>query len=133
MAAPAGFVLVLSGMSAAVRTALMRGGLEIGGNPHVRFETDLDHGLEWCENRLLNDVAPQVIGNERVPVVELMVDVVKDRPLAKALLPYLERIEVAPGHRLIEQDTPSDDIFFVEQGRAASNSKRQATPRYASP
>jgi sulfate permease, SulP family len=118
MTGPGGFVLVLCGMSETVTAAMLRGSLD-GDGAHVRFEHDLDHGLEWCENDLLHDVAPQVIGNLPLPVVDLLVEVVKDRALAEALLPYLERIEIAPDDKLIEQDTPSDDIYFVEQGRAA--------------
>ena len=43
----------------------------------------------------------------------------RDEQLAEAMLPHLERIEIAPGERLIEQGTPSADIFFIESGRAA--------------
>lgn len=114
-----GFVLVLCGMSQDVRAAMLRGEIESDGGHDVRLEVGLDHALEWCENMLLTDVAPHVIDSKPVPVLDQLIDVVKDRALAEALLPHLERIEIAPGEKLIAQGTPSDDIYFVEQGRAA--------------
>lgn len=114
-----GFILVLCGMSRLIGAAFERGGLEHGDKTHVRFESDLDHGLEWCENALLSDVAPQVIGKDAVSVGDLLAEVIKDRRLVDALLPYLDRVEIATNEKLIEQGTPSDDIYFVEQGRAA--------------
>ncbi len=30
-------------------------------------------------------------------------------------MPHLERVEIGAGDKLIEQGTPSDDIYFVEQ------------------
>lgn len=119
MAGPDAFVLVLCGMAPEVRAAMVRGGVAYGDSDHVRFEDNLDSGLEWSENRLLSDVAPQVIGDTPVSVVNLLVEVVKDRALAETLLPLLERIEIGVGETMIAQGTPSDDIFFVEQGRAA--------------
>ena len=116
---PAGLALVLCGMSAAVRTTLERGGIKHDDGEHVRFEDDLDHGLEWCENELLTQVAPQVIANASVPVDDLLTGVVKDRELAESLVPFLDRFDVIVGEKLIEQGKPSDDIYFLEQGRAA--------------
>ncbi len=119
MTGPDGFVLVLCGMSDAVRSAITRGGLENGDGARIHVESDLDHGLEWSENQLLSEVAPQIVGGASVPVIDLLFEIVKDRPLAEALLPFLERIDIEPGTKLIEQGTPSDDIYFVERGRAA--------------
>ena len=119
MTGPDRFALVLCGMSEAVRTAMTRGDLTLDTDPHIRVEPDLDHGLEWCENALLTEVAPEVVGSRPLSAIDLLVEVVKDRPLAEALLPHLERVDVGIGGKLIEQGTPSDDIYFVEQGRAA--------------
>jgi len=45
--------------------------------------------------------------------------VVKDRELAESLVPFLDRFEVVVGDKLIEEGKPSDDIYFMEEGRAA--------------
>ena len=85
----------------------------------IRFERDLDHGLEWCENDLIARVAPTVTVGEPVPIVDLLSGILKDRALAGDILPYLDRVEIAVGERLITQGAPSSDMFFIEEGRAA--------------
>jgi SulP family sulfate permease len=118
-AAPEGFVLVLTGMSEAVSKAMLRGGLELGAGSHVRIEPSFDHGVEWCENALLARVAPKLATAESRPARDILTAVVGDAAFAEALIPYFERVEVMAGAPLIAQGTPSDDIFFIEAGRAA--------------
>jgi SulP family sulfate permease len=118
LAGPDRFTLVFTGMAGSVKAAMARG--EIAReDSHVRFFDDLDHGLEWCENDLLAGVAPAIADRGAVKPTDLLVAVMKDRALAETLFPYLERLEVQTGDRLIEQGAPSSDIFFVEDGRAA--------------
>jgi SulP family sulfate permease len=116
---PDRFVLVLCGMADGVRTAMARGGFATDADSQVRLFDDLDHALEWCENDLLASIAPGIAAIGPVPAIDLLIGVLKDRTLAETLLPYLERLKVATGDRLIEQGAPSSDIFFVEDGRAA--------------
>ncbi len=118
-AAPAGFVLVLTGMSGAVKKAMLRGGLVHGDDSRVRIEPSFDHGVEWCENALLSDVAPTLATAHSRPARDILAGVVGDAAFAEALIPYCERIEIDAGKPLISQGKPSDDIFFIEAGRAA--------------
>ncbi len=119
MAAPAGFTLVLTGMSGEVHKAMLRGGLEHGEASPVRIEPSFDHGVEWCENALLAEVAPKLATALSRPARDILMSVVGDETSAEALMPYCERIEIAAGDTLIAQGKPSDDIFFIEAGRAA--------------
>jgi sulfate permease, SulP family len=116
---PAGFVLVLTGMADAVNKAMLRGGLEHGGESGVRIAPSFDHGVEWCENALLAEVAPKLATVDSRPARDILMGVVGDEAFAEALIPYFERVEVAAGDALITQGKPSDDIFFIEAGRAA--------------
>ncbi|WP_421722803.1 SulP family inorganic anion transporter [Bauldia sp.] len=113
-----GFSLVFCDTSDAVETALRRSGVEVESE-NVRFESDLDHALEWCEDHLIAAVAPQVASATIVPVADLVTDVVGDRQVAESILPYLEPIYLEAGSALIEEGAPSPDIFFLETGRAS--------------
>ncbi len=113
------FAIVLTGLSDHVRHTLMRGRLAGGGVTTLHIEPTLDHGLNWCETHLLADVAPAVLSVDTRDVTELASSVVADPGLARLLAGRLERVEVGKGDRLIEQDTPSDDMYFIESGRAA--------------
>lgn len=112
------FTIVLTGLSEHIRQTLMRGGqLREGGA--LRMEPTLDHGLNWCETQLLSEVAPAVLSSEPRNVAELAGSVVVDHELANLLAGWLERVDVAAGDMLIEQGTPSDDMYFIGAGRAA--------------
>ena len=60
-----GFELVLTGVSEPVRKQLARGGVDEG--ELVRFEPDLDRGLQRCEEALLRDEAPTAERRPRAP------------------------------------------------------------------
>ena len=53
-----GFTMVITGMNEPVERALTRGGLAAGAS--LRIDRDIDHGLVWCENRLLARLAPDL-------------------------------------------------------------------------
>jgi SulP family sulfate permease len=101
-----GFELVFTGVSEPVREQLARGGVaEAEGL--VRFEPDLDRGLQRCEEGLLEGGA--------VEPADLDGDALAGMP--PGLRPYLERVSLEDGAVVIRQDEPPDDVFVLESGR----------------
>ena len=108
-----GTELVLTGASDAIRTQLAEGDVSEGARA-IRFEPDLDRGLERCEDALLSeetslaDQAPIPAGsaprNETVP---------------PELAPLFERIAVPEGTAVLRQDDPPGDVFVLAEGRLA--------------
>ena len=114
-----GFTVVASGGSEAVRGALRRGGVDGAGELAIRFDQDIERGLAWCENALLKEIAPE-IGTTPVRGLEALVrSILRDADEADRLTSYFQRLEFAAGDLLITQGAPSDDIYFIEQGRAS--------------
>jgi SulP family sulfate permease len=111
--------MVMTGMSADVRSTLERGGVTFGDGSPLRLMPSLDDGLGWCEARLLERVAPGIAAIESCRIGDLLATILGDAGAAKALLPYLARIDLAKGETLVVQGDPSDDIYFIESGRAA--------------
>jgi SulP family sulfate permease len=105
LAEASGFELVFTGVSEAVRKQLERGGMV--ASQVVRFEPDLDRGLQRCEEGLLRD--------EAVEAAEQDGDALAGMPAG--LRPYLERVELPEGGVLIRQDEPPDDVYVVGSGR----------------
>jgi sulfate permease, SulP family len=105
LAEASGFVLVFAGASDRVRTQLARGGVAASEGV-VRFEPDLDRGLQWCEDRLLEGVARVAAGAGDGLAT-----------LPPHLRPYLEPRSVDAGTVLIRQGDPSDALFVLESGR----------------
>jgi SulP family sulfate permease len=108
-----GFEVVLCGANDDVRAKLARGGVgPLDGV--VRFEPDLDRGLELVEDRLLHDDAESVAGTsvasgggEGDPL----------SGLPERLGAYLERQAVPQGTVLIRQGEPPGDVYVLQSGR----------------
>ena len=113
-----GFELVFTGASEPVRRQLARGGLV--ESDVVRFEADLDRGLQRCEEGLLASAAA-----EQATVDQATAEVATAAPggngtvagMPPSLDAYLERIELSPDTTLIHQDEASGDVFVLKSGR----------------
>ena len=104
LAEASGFELVFTGASEAVRLQLARGG--VIASEVVRFEPDLDRGLQRCEEGLLEG---------EVEPAEPDGDVLGGMP--SGLRVYLERVELADGAVLIRQGESPADVYVLESGR----------------
>lgn len=109
------FLLVLAGVSDSVLRQLEQGGFteEL---ERVRFFSEPDRAVEWCEDRLLEErgaAAPVARG----PLSTLLREGLGKAAHAKRLMDYLEVEEVDAGTELIRQGESSDDLYFLESGR----------------
>ena len=104
-----GFELVFTGASDQVRKQLGQGGV-VESEGIVRFEPDLDRGLQRCEEGLLEGAAA-----EPLVVADGSSDGLAGMP--PGLRTYLERRELPEGTVLIRQDEQPDDVFVLESGR----------------
>jgi SulP family sulfate permease len=122
------FELVFTGASDPVRKQLERGGV-VEAEGIVRFEPDLDRGLQWSEEGLLRVAGPDGTVVEGAPVGNGAVHAGTERVtspdgtsavlagMPAGLETYLERITLPEGTVLIRQDEPPDDLFVLEAGR----------------
>ena len=108
LAEASGFGLVFAGVPDRVDEQLRRGGV-VASDGIVRFEPDLDRGLQWCEDRLLENAGPVA------QTAEASSDGLAGLP--PRLEPYLERRSLPEGTVLIRQGDPPDDMFVLESGR----------------
>jgi SulP family sulfate permease len=104
-----GFEVILTGASDAVRSQLARGGV-VETHGLVRFEPDLDRGLQSCEDELLS--APGLIDAKAGHPSRRGPDV-----LPPGLAEHLEHISLKEGDVLLHQDDPPGDVFVLESGR----------------
>jgi SulP family sulfate permease len=103
-----GFELVLAGASDPVRELLARGGV-VASEGVVRFEPDLDRGLQRCEDMLLDEEhVERLTGGDPA-------DVLAEMP--PGLSRFLERESLPEGTVLIRKDEAPDDVFILESGR----------------
>ena len=109
LAEASGFEVVFAGASDRVQGQLQRGGVSTADGI-VRFESDLDHGMQRCEEALLEgDVVLEsagAVGSKNGPA-----------DLPPHLGTYVERETLPEGTVLIHQGDPPDDLFVLESGR----------------
>jgi SulP family sulfate permease len=109
-----GITLLLTHLSGRMREQIALGGL-FEDEAGVRVFPDLDHGLEWCEEELL-----EVEGITAMYVPVTLHAQLADRGFRRAdparLMEFLERVDVEAGEYLIRQGQAGDQLYFVEMG-----------------
>jgi SulP family sulfate permease len=97
-------------------TAQLQANTSLNGNEQVQTFSDLDHGIEWCEN--------QIIAYEGLPVKEkrqtLEIQLARNMPshldMGK-LFTYFEREEIEANTYIIHQGELSNELYFIEEGQ----------------
>jgi len=87
---------------------------EMESNAIRRFP-DLDRGMEWCEDRVIED---EGAGQTKVlaPLLDHLRDVFPEEEAVQKFLGYCDRKVLADGEVLIRQGQPAGELFFVESG-----------------
>jgi SulP family sulfate permease len=111
-----GFIILMSHLSAEIISQLEKGGLPVNRDDSLKLLPDLDHALEWCENRLLAS-APTSADTGPIHLAEQLKDAWPANMEPRQLIPYLERLEMPAGQHLIQQSEQSDSLYFIESGR----------------
>ena len=109
-----GITLVLTHISEKIQHQFKLGGLFEKTEGVCTFP-DLDHGLEWCEEKLLEI---ERITRLHVPVTlsaQLADSGFKKADTAR-LKEFLERVNFGEGEYLMRQGDEADRLYFIEQG-----------------
>jgi SulP family sulfate permease len=114
-----GFTLIMTQVTPDIRRQLAIGGLRPRRHPTFRLFADLDHGLEWCEQSLLEASAKDADGGFDHLLEQLRDTWPKEVP-PDGLLDYLESAHVEKGGYLIRESDQSESLFFIESGRVTA-------------
>jgi SulP family sulfate permease len=109
-----GFVLVLTGLKPKLHHQLLDGHI-LEKDSHIRQFTDLDHGLEWCENELLETIG-DCQGRVSATALQHLSRLFSVPAAADEFLGYLTAVQFNAGDELIKQGEAARDLFFLEQG-----------------
>lgn len=86
-------------------------------NRVIQFQPNLDRGLEWCENEIINTyLADLRIQKE---IADQINEVLKDKRADK-LIPYLQRRNYRAGEYLIREGDSADFIYFIQSGQVTA-------------
>jgi len=79
---------------------------------------DLDHGLEWVENNILNVASKQQ--EQILTLKEMFHELSPDETHLNELFKFLERKDIKTGDYLMHQEDSPDNIYFVESGQVTA-------------
>ena len=115
LARKVGFQVVLTQVPEEIQDQLRRGLQLEDTSTWLRFLSDLDHGLEWWENRIL---AEHGVDGETAHI-SLRDQLTQHWPNPGTLAPFLERLErrvLKESKYLIRQGDFADELYFIESG-----------------
>ncbi|MGB5136026.1 MAG: SulP family inorganic anion transporter [Prochlorococcaceae cyanobacterium] len=125
----AGIELVFSGLSSETRRLLQRSGILQGDREGHDWFSDLDHGLEFCENELLSLHAPEVSPEPAALVEPDELSGEAERRALTRLLEHFEPVSFPAGSTIIEQGAPPSDLILLLSGRVVV--ERRESPEAA--
>jgi SulP family sulfate permease len=109
--------LLLTGLTAPMHVQFARAGFQEESD-NLRYFADLDHGVQWCEERILA-VAPAA-GAVESGLAQQLEAFVGGRTGVEKLVSYLRRCEYAAGDYLVRQGDQPDEIYFIESGQVSA-------------
>ena len=115
------FCLLVTQIRSDILEQLEMGGLRRGQLENFLVLQDLDHGLEHCENLILQaSPLKQVQNGSDVHLMDQLRDVWSKEVPPDRLLIYLERQHIPQGQKLIRQTELSERMYFIERGQVAA-------------
>jgi SulP family sulfate permease len=109
--------LVLTGLSSSQVLRLERGGMNTRSERVHRLH-DLDRGLEWCEQQLLNDEQKPCDPLPEGISAQLTTLGFNERSVNR-LMDYLQPVDLSKGEYLIHKDEAADALYYIEAGRVS--------------
>lgn len=85
-------------------------------NPLCQLSADLDRGLEWCENQLLQETGYQTVN---LPLKEQLIQRFLTPQQAEQFMQYLIPESVETGEIIFEAEPNQECLYFIESGQVS--------------
>jgi len=109
--------LIVTSAKIDVLNQLRSGGLQ--ADDTVLFLDNLDHGIAWCEERMLSQAGRDSLEAPDT-LVEQLAESLPGQGSFDCLLPYLGRTEYPAGEYLMRQGEPPGSLYFIESGQVSA-------------
>ncbi|HTX90039.1 MAG TPA: SulP family inorganic anion transporter [Anaerolineales bacterium] len=109
-------LMVWTNVSTPIRRQLERGGLVDETDDSFIILPTLDHGVEWCENRILAEQGITDLTGVFKRMEGQLKHVFPGLEAVDRLMEYFEPRKVEQGEYLMRQGDPPSDMYFVEHG-----------------
>jgi sulfate permease, SulP family len=114
--------LLFTSLSPPMQRQLQQGGVFLDHpNSYCHQFTDLDLGMEWCEEEILKE--SKYRRRRHIPMAmqlkTLLADFVASEPIAD-MMPYLEEVQRSPGEYLYRVGDQPTCLYFIESGEVST-------------
>jgi SulP family sulfate permease len=118
IAAANDFLIVVTEPSAEIYRQLLSCGF-CENDEVLRIFTNLDLGIEWCENKFLEEagVDPR---QDSPPLLEQLSFILPMATNLEELAAFFQRLELEPGQYLMRQGDAPDCLYFIEHGQVSA-------------
>jgi SulP family sulfate permease len=100
-----------------VRLRFEQEGIIRADDDGVNVFADVDHGLEWCEDQLLDSTG--LLGSTYVPLATQLEEMFKKVEHVGLFMNYLEPYRAEQGEVIVSPGDAGDTIYFVEHGQVS--------------
>jgi len=107
--------IILTGLSEDIKTFLRKSGVLDLEENSFHVSPDLDHGVEWCEDKLLQSTGV-LTKDTRKSIQAQLKEMIGDTELITRIMDYLEKQELPAGVHFIHQGDSPGAVYFLEEG-----------------
>jgi len=116
-------ILMFVSLSPQIQQRFEIGGYKDEEGSVIRVFPDLDHGMEWCEEKIIETVKPSHAQDRKALLESSFEDIMKfldKQEVFESIIidlnPYLEQQTTEKGDYLIRQGDAPDSLYFLESG-----------------
>lgn len=107
--------IVLTGLSEKIETFLQKSGVLDQNGDSFHISSDLDYGVEWCEDRLLQSTG--VLNKDTSKSIQShLEEMIGNTELTARIMNYLDKDELPAGTQIIHQGDSPGALYFLETG-----------------
>src|SRR5512143_512999 len=111
-----GVWMVWTHVAPGIQKQLQRGGLVDDRDDSFIILPTLDHGMEWCENRILAETGVTDLTGFIERLEGMLRKAFPGLQPVDRIMKYLERRELRQGEYLIREGDPGTEMYFIEAG-----------------
>ncbi len=111
--------LIFADASTEIQSQLGRSELREGEGAEIRWFTEMDRAVEWCEDEILLAHGKRLDGGDQ-PLRKQLLQMLPDSIDPDRLLGYLEPMDTAARQYLMRQGDAPDALYFVESGQVTA-------------
>ena len=107
--------IIMTGLSEDIKTFLRKSGILDLEENTFHVSTDLDHGVQWCEDKLLQSTG--VLAKDTYKSCQdQLKEIIGDTEEIARIMNYLEKQELPAGVHFIHRGDSPGAVYFLEEG-----------------